>query len=313
MKLSDVIDMDNIIKIDVYNDNEDRLDLFLSEELEGITRSAIQKLIKSGNITVNNKVKKSSYLLKEGDRVLINIPEARPIEIFPEDIPIDILYEDNDLAIVNKVQGMVVHPAPGNYSGTLVNALLFHIGDLSMTNGLIRAGIVHRLDKDTSGLLIIAKNEITHYELTKQFKDRSVLKEYITLVHNNVKEDGKINKPIGRNPKNRKKMAVVQNGKEAITSYQVLKSYNKYTLLKIDLKTGRTHQIRVHMADINHPIVGDPVYSSGKNEFKIDKQLLHAFKIGFIHPKREEYMEFEKDVPEDFENIINKLNKRVII
>lgn len=313
MKLSDVIDMDNIIKIDVYNDNEDRLDLFLSEELEGITRSAIQKLIKSGNITVNNKVKKSSYLLKEGDRVLINIPEARPIEIFPEDIPIDILYEDNDLAIVNKVQGMVVHPAPGNYSGTLVNALLFHIGDLSMTNGLIRAGIVHRLDKDTSGLLIIAKNEITHYELTKQFKDRSVLKEYITLVHNKVKEDGKINKPIGRNPKNRKKMAVVQNGKEAITSYQVLKSYNKYTLLKIDLKTGRTHQIRVHMADINHPIVGDPVYSSGKNEFKIDKQLLHAFKIGFIHPKREEYMEFEKDVPEDFENIINKLNKRVII
>lgn len=313
MKLSDVIDMDNIIKIDVYNDNEDRLDLFLSEELEGITRSAIQKLIKSGNITVNNKVKKSSYLLKEGDRVLINIPEARPIEIFPEDIPIDILYEDNDLAIVNKVQGMVVHPAPGNYSGTLVNALLFHIGDLSMTNGLIRAGIVHRLDKDTSGLLIIAKNEITHYELTKQFKDRSVLKEYITLVHNKVKEDGKINKPIGRNPKNRKKMAVVQNGKEAITSYQVLKSYNKYTLLKIDLKTGRTHQIRVHMADINHPIVGDPVYSSGKNEFKINKQLLHAFKIGFIHPKREEYMEFEKDVPEDFENIINKLNKRVII
>lgn len=304
--------MYNIIKISVDNDNEDRLDLFLSEELEGISRSAIQKLIKNGNITVNDSMKKSSYLLKDGDQVLVNIPEEEPIKILPQDIPLDLLYEDDDIAVVNKPQNMVVHPAPGNYRNTLVNALLYHIEDLSMINGIIRAGIVHRLDKDTSGLLLIAKNEFAHSELIKQFKDRTVLKEYITLVHNNVKENGIINKAIGRNPKDRKKMAVVANGKEAVTSYQVLERYNKYTLVKIGLKTGRTHQIRVHMAQMNHPIVGDPVYSNGKNEFKIDKQLLHAYKIGFIHPRRNEYMEFKKDLPDGFRNIINKLNKRVI-
>lgn len=305
--------MDNLIKISVDNDNEDRLDFFLSEELEGISRSSIQKLIKNGNITVNNTLKKSSYVLKSGDEVIVNILEAKPIEILPKNIPLDVLYEDDHIAMVSKPQSMVVHPAPGNYSNTLVNALLFHMDRLSMENGIIRAGIVHRLDKDTSGLLVIAKNEQAHIELANQFKDRTILKEYIALVHNNVKEDGIINKPIGRNPKDRKKMAVVSNGKEAITTYQVLERYNKYTLLKVGLKTGRTHQIRVHMAQMNHPIVGDPVYSNGKNEFKIDKQLLHAYKIGFIHPKTKEYMEFEKEVPEDFRNIIDKLNKRVII
>lgn len=304
--------MDNIIKIGVDKDNEDRLDLFLSEELEGISRSAIQKLIKNGNITVNDNVKKSSYLLKEGDQVLVSIPEDEPIKILPQDIALDLLYEDDDIAVVNKPQNMVVHPAPGNYSNTLVNALLYQIDDLSMINGIIRAGIVHRLDKDTSGLLLIAKNELAHSRLIKQFKDRTVLKEYITLVHNNIKENGIINKPIGRNPKNRKKMAVVANGKEAVTIYEVLERYQKYTLLKIELKTGRTHQIRVHMAQMNHPIVGDPVYSNGKNEFKIDKQLLHAYKIGFIHPRRNEYMEFKKDLPDGFKKIIDNLNKRVI-
>ena len=304
--------MDNIIKIGVDKDNEDRLDLFLSEELEGISRSAIQKLIKNGNITVNDNVKKSSYLLKEGDQVLVSIPEDEPIKILPQDIALDLLYEDDDIAVVNKPQNMVVHPAPGNYSNTLVNALLYQIDDLSMINGIIRAGIVHRLDKDTSGLLLIAKNELAHSRLIKQFKDRTVLKEYITLVHNNIKENGIINKPIGRNPKNRKKMAVVANGKEAVTIYEVLERYQKYTLLKIELKTGRTHQIRVHMAQMNHPIVGDPVYSNGKNEYKIDKQLLHAYKIGFIHPRRNEYMEFKKDLPDGFKKIIDNLNKRVI-
>lgn len=313
MKLGDEIFMSNDIRISVDIDNEDRLDLFLSEELDGISRTIIQRLIKSGNITVNEKVKKSSYLLKEGDEVLVNIPEKEKIEILPENIDLDILYEDDDLAVVDKSQNMVVHPAPGNHSKTLVNGLLYHIDELSMLYGLIRAGIVHRLDKDTSGLLVIAKNEYTHEELIKQFKDRTVLKEYIALVHNNVKGNGIINKPIGRNPKNRKKMAVVPNGKEAITTYEVLKRYNKYTLLKVGLKTGRTHQIRVHMADMNHPIVGDPVYSSGKNEFKLDKQLLHAYKIGFIHPKTKEYIEFTKDVPTEFRDIINKLDKRVII
>lgn len=304
--------MENIIKISVDNDNEDRLDLFLSEELEGISRSGIQKLIKNGNVTVNDRLKKSSYVLKVGDEVLISIPEEQPIKILPENIPLNILYEDGDIAVVNKPQDRVVHPAPGNYSGTLVNALLYHIDELSMINGRIRAGIVHRLDKDTSGLLIIAKNEYAHENLIYQFKHRTVLKEYIALVHNNVKEDGIINKPIGRNPKDRKKMAVVPNGKEAITTYQVLKRYNRYTLLKVGLQTGRTHQIRVHMAQMNHPIVGDPVYSKGKNEFKINEQLLHAYKIGFVHPRTNAYMEFEQDVPDVFRDIIEKLNKRVI-
>lgn len=304
--------MNNIIKIDVDTDNADRLDSFLGEELEGISRSAIQKLIKSGDIRVNESLKKASYILKEGDRVVVNIPQEEEINILPENIPLDIVYEDDDIAIVNKPQGLVVHPAPGNYSNTLVNGLLYHIGDLSMANGIIRAGIVHRLDKDTSGLLVVAKNEGVHEGLVRQFQARSVLKEYITLVFNDVKEGGTIDKPIGRNPKDRKKMAVVTNGKEAITNYEILRRYNKYTLLKIGLKTGRTHQIRVHMASINHPIVGDPIYSRAKNEFNMDKQLLHAYKLGFIHPRKNKYIEFQEDVPADFKDIINRLNKRVI-
>lgn len=304
--------MDNIIKIDVDTDNADRLDSFLGEELEGMSRTAIQKLIKSGEITVNDSQKKASYILKEGDRVVVNIPQEEAINILPENISLDIVYEDEDMAIVNKPQGMVVHPAPGNYSNTLVNGLLYHIGDLSMANGIIRAGIVHRLDKDTSGLLVVAKNEEVHEGLVRQFQDRSVLKEYISLVFNDVKEGGTIDKPIGRNPKDRKKMAVVASGKEAITSYEIIRRYNKYTLLKIGLKTGRTHQIRVHMASINHPIVGDPIYSRARNEFNLDKQLLHAHKLGFIHPGKNVYMEFQEDVPADFKDIIDRLNKRVI-
>ena len=306
--------MDNEIKIYVDKDSEDRLDLFISEELEGISRAAVQKLIKNGNVTVNGTLKKNSYVLKEGDRVLVNIPEKKPIKILPEDIPLEIIYQDKDIAIINKKQDMVVHPAPGNYSNTLVNALLFHIDNLSMLNGIIRPGIVHRLDKDTSGLLIIAKNEYVHEDLIRQFKNRQVFKEYYTLVHGNIKEDNTvvINKPIGSNPKNRKKMTVISNGKEAITTYRVIGRYSKYTLLKVGLKTGRTHQIRAHMAYINHPIVGDPIYSSGKNEFKINKQLLHAHKLGFVHPGINEYMEFECGPRDEFNNIINILNKRVI-
>lgn len=313
MSLNNGEHMDNIIKFRIDNDNEDRLDLYLAEELESISRSTVQKLIKSGHVTVNSKLKKASYILKDGDEVLVSIPEEKPIRILPENLPLDIVYEDDDLAIVNKPQGMVVHPAPGNYSGTLVNALLYHIDELSMVNGIIRAGIVHRLDKDTSGLLVIAKNDKIHNELASQFKKRTVLREYIALVFNDLKEGGEINKPIGRNPKDRKKMAVVSNGKEAITTYEIINSYNRYTLLKVGLKTGRTHQIRVHMSYINHPIVGDPIYSSGKNEFNINMQLLHAYKLGFTHPKTKVYMEFEKEVPERFRKIVDKLNKRVII
>lgn len=303
----------DIVEFYVDEDDNERLDAYLAKELDEISRSYIQKLIKEDLVYVNDKHVKSSYLVKEGDYIKVNLPSPKKLEIIPEDIPIDIVYEDEDLAIINKPQDMVVHPAPGNYTGTLVNALLFHIDNLSSINGIIRPGIVHRLDKDTSGLLIIAKNDKAHRILSESLKERNVKRVYISLVHGILSNDeGTINAPIGRHGTDRKKMTVTQkNSKEAITHYKVLERYNNYSLVEVNLETGRTHQIRVHMAYINHPVVGDPVYSKGKNEFGLDKQMLHAYKLGFSHPSTGEHMEFQIDLPEYFKNILNTLeNKR---
>ena len=295
----------DIIQFYVDEDDSQRIDAFLAKELDDISRSYVQKLIKDKLVSVNDKYVKSSYLVNEGDYIIVQLPKPKKLEIKPEDIPLDIVFEDKDIVIVNKPQGMVVHPAPGNYSGTLVNALLYHIDSLSSINGIIRPGIVHRLDKDTSGLLIIAKNDKAHKALSDDLKNRNVKRIYKSLVHGELsKETDTINESIGRHPVDRKRMAVIaKNSKEAITHYKVLEKYKNYTLLEASLETGRTHQIRVHMAYINHPIVGDPVYSKRKNEFNIDKQMLHAYKLGFIHPRTGLYMEFETDLPEYFNNI----------
>lgn len=300
------------LELYVDEDDNERLDYYLATELNEVSRSYIQKLIKENNINVNGNIKKPSYLVREGDKIIVNLPKPKELLIEPEDIPLEIIYEDKDVVIINKSKDMVVHPAPGNYSGTLVNALLYHIDSLSSINGIIRPGIVHRLDKDTSGLLIIAKNDFSHRALSEDLKDRKIYREYIALVNNIIKNDkGTINAPLGRDPNNRKQMKVIAtNSKEAITHYEVIKRYDKYTLVKVQLETGRTHQIRVHFSYINHPIVGDPVYSSGKNEFNLDKQLLHARKLGFIHPRTKEYLEFECEISDDFKNVLNKLDRR---
>lgn len=301
--------------IQIYVDEDDdleRLDAYVAKEIDEVSRSYVQKLIKDGLVYVNDKQVKSSYLVKEGDSIKVELPQPKILEIIPEDLPIDIVYEDKDVVIINKSQNMVVHPAPGNYSGTLVNALLFHIDNLSSINGVIRPGIVHRLDKDTSGMLIVAKNDKAHRILSEELKMRNIKRVYTALVHGVLSNDeGRIDAPIGRHAKDRKKMTVTKNNsKDAITHYKVLDRYNKYTLVEVKLETGRTHQIRVHMAHINHPVVGDPVYSNGKNEFSLDKQMLHATKLGFIHPSSEEYMKFEIDLPEYFNNIIKGLEDK---
>jgi len=302
----------SLIEIYVNEEDNERLDAYISMEIDEISRTYIQRLIKDNRVNVNGIIKKSSYLVKEGDWIKVDLPEPKKLELIPEDIPLDIIYEDSDVVIVNKPQDMVVHPAPGNYTGTLVNALLYQIDSLSSINGVIRPGIVHRLDKDTSGLLIVAKNDFSHRELSSQLKDRKVHREYIALVNGVLKDDsGRIDEPIGRDPRNRKKMTVINtNSKEAITNYWVLNRFQKYSLIKVKLETGRTHQIRVHFSHIKHSVVGDPVYSSGKNEFNLDKQLLHARKLGFIHPRSKEYMEFECPIPEAFKEIIDNLIKR---
>lgn len=301
-------------KIEIYVGEEDneRLDHYLALELDDISRNYVQKLIKDGFVSVNGKLKKVSYNVKEGDIVLVSLPDAEPMKLIPENLPLEIVYQDNSVVVVNKAQGMVVHPAPGNYDGTLVNALLFHIENLSSINGVIRPGIVHRLDKDTSGLLIVAKTDNAHRILSEQLRRHNVEREYLALVHGRLKdESGTINAPIGRDPKNRKKMAVVgQNSKEAITHYQVIKLYEKYTLVRVRLETGRTHQIRVHFSNIKHPVVGDPVYSNEDNELRIDVQLLHARRISFTHPVTELVMEFECEIPELFQSILDKLDRR---
>lgn len=284
---------------------EARLDIFLIGRIEG-SRSFIQNLIKADHVSVNQKVRKPNYRLTEGDVVAVSIPEAESVEIIPEDIPLDYIYEDHDIVIVNKPRGMVVHPALSNYSGTLVNALLFHCKDLSGINGAIRPGIVHRLDKDTSGVMMAAKNDMAHMGLAEQVKEHSAKRTYLALVQGSiVEEKGTIKAPIGRHPKDRMKMAVVfENSKEAITHFTVLERFGHHTLVECVLETGRTHQIRVHFAYIGHPVVNDPFYGYRKMDFPIQGQALHSHTLDIIHPISNKKMHFEADIPEDFLNCI---------
>lgn len=289
-----------------------RLDAYIASKKENISRTNIQRLIEEGSILVNGQKKKISYKVQIGDNIEINIPEAKETDIKAEDIPLEVVYEDSDIIVVNKPKGMVVHPANGNPDGTLVNAIMnICKGSLSGIGGEIRPGIVHRLDKDTSGLLIVAKNDLAHINMSTQIKNREVKKIYIALVKGNINEnEATINMPIGRSTKDRKKMAVRKEGKEAVTHFKVLKRYGDYTLLKIKIDTGRTHQIRVHMAEIGHPVVGDMVYSKGKNEFGVEGQMLHATSLDFKHPITGKEMHLEADLPEYFKNVLNELDSR---
>ncbi|MGN0162209.1 MAG: RluA family pseudouridine synthase [Candidatus Ornithomonoglobus sp.] len=287
-----------------------RLDKYIADNSE-ISRSFAAKLAEEGKITVNGKSADKKTKLKEGDEIIIEIPEPETLQAQPQDIPIDIVYEDDYVIVVNKPQGMVVHPAPGNPDGTLVNGLLYHCS-LSSINGVIRPGIVHRIDKDTSGLLIVAKTNEAHEALSAQLKERKALRKYNCLVNGNIKEDsGTIDKPIGRHPSDRKKMAVIAGGREAVTHFNVLERFGQYTLVECALETGRTHQIRVHMASIGHSIVGDPVYGVKKERFKTNGQLLHAKTIGFIHPATGELMEFDSELPPYFTEILDRLRNEI--
>lgn len=288
-------------------DNKKRLDIFLMDKFPDKTRSHIKKWIEDGVALVNDKSVKAGYSLREGDRVFLGEIVEEVLSSEPQDIPIDIVYEDNDIAIVNKPQGMVVHPAIKNYDGTLVNALMYRLKNLSSINGVIRPGIVHRLDKDTSGLLVIAKNDNAHINLSNQIARKDCKRIYWALVDGIVKEDGEIITNFGRDPKNRLKMAVTREGKIAHTLYRVLETFDKYSLVEFELKTGRTHQIRVHSAYIHHPIVGDRLYNPNPCKFKLDGQLLHAKKLILTHPVTGKIMEFECDIPEYFESILNSL------
>lgn len=289
-----------------------RIDVFLAENMENLSRSGVQKLIDAGEITLNGGKTKANYKLREKDVVDVVVPEAKEVEILPEDIPLDILYEDADVIVVNKPQGMVVHPAPGHTSGTLVNALLFHCGEeLSGINGEKRPGIVHRIDKDTSGVLMIAKNDMAHQSLAAQLAEHSITRKYNAVVFNGFPEDkGTVDKPIGRNPQDRKKMAVTEkHSRHAVTHYRVIERMEKFTLIEAQLETGRTHQIRVHMTYIGHPLLGDPVYGPKKQPIALEGQALHARVLGFIHPRTGEYMEFEAPLPPHFEALLERLRK----
>ena len=299
--------MENVIVNE--NDKGKRLDIYIAENFNELSRTMIKKLIESNNILVNDKSEKVSYKVQANDNISIDIPEAKETKLKAQEIPLDIIYEDSDIIVVNKPKGMVVHPANGNPGGTLVNAILAICkNSLSGIGGELRPGIVHRLDKDTSGLIIVAKNDNAHINMSEQIKERNVKKTYIALVRGNVpEEEATINMPIGRSTKDRKKMAVTKNGKQAITHFKVLKRYSKYTLLEIKIETGRTHQIRVHMAEIGYPVVGDAVYSNGKNEFGIEGQMLHAYKLEFMHPITNKHMELTAPLPQYFEEILKKL------
>lgn len=300
-------------KIKVTNSNGERLDSYIVNIEDGLTRAAVQRLLEEENILVNDVVKKSSYKVKDGDVIEINIPEAKEAKLEAQDIPVEIVYEDKDIIVVNKPKGLVVHPANGNPDGTLVNAIMNICKDsLSGIGGEKRPGIVHRLDKDTSGLLIVAKNDKAHLQMSEQIKNREVKKIYWALVKGIISEnEATINMPIARSKKDRKKMAVDKDGKEAVTHFKVLKRYDKYTLLEIKIDTGRTHQIRVHMAEIGHPVVGDEVYSNGKNEFGVRGQMLHAKSLDFCHPITGKKMHLEAELPEYFKEVIDKCDKNI--
>jgi 23S rRNA pseudouridine1911/1915/1917 synthase len=270
------------------------------------------KLIDDGNVTVNGKKEKSNYKLKAGQNIHVLLPEPVKLDVEPENIDLDVLYEDDDIIVINKPKGMVVHPAAGNYSGTLVNALMNYCGDcLSDINGVIRPGIVHRIDKDTSGVLVVAKNNAAHEKLSQMLKDHDIERIYVAIVDGNIMEEsGKIDAPIGRHPTDRKKMAVnTKNGRHAITHFKVLERFGKYTYVELKLETGRTHQIRVHMSFIGHPLVGDEVYNGRKSRDLVKGQALHAKVLGFVHPIKNEYVRFETDIPEYFQNLLEDLRK----
>lgn len=291
-------------------DKGQRIDVFLAENMEGFSRSGVQKLVAEKNILLNGGAVKANARLREKDVIDVQVPEAKEVEILPEAIPLDILYEDEDVIVVNKPQGMVVHPAPGHFSGTLVNALLYHCGEeLSGINGEKRPGIVHRIDRDTSGVLMAAKTNAAHLSLAAQLAEHSITRKYIAIVFNGFTEDvGTVDKPIARNPQDRKKMAVVaKGGRRAVTHYRVLKRLEKFTLIEAQLETGRTHQIRVHMASIGHPLLGDLVYGPKKQPFSLAGQTLHARVLGFQHPITGEYMEFEAPLPPYFETLLKRL------
>lgn len=294
------------------NNQKERLDKVLSNLDNTLSRTTIQRLIEEEKILVNNKKEKASYKVSIGDIIIIEEEKAKEIDLKAQDIPIEILYEDNDIIVVNKPKGLVVHPANGNPDGTLVNAIMNICKDsLSGIGGEIRPGIVHRLDKDTSGVIIIAKNDTAHINLSNQIKNREVKKMYIALVRGVIKEnEATINMPIGRSTKDRKKMAVSKNGKEAVTHFKVIKRFDNYTLLEIKIDTGRTHQIRVHLSEIGYPVIGDYIYSNGKNLFGVVGQMLHAKSIEFKHPVTNNLMKIEAPIPKYFEKIINELQKR---
>ena len=289
----------------------ERIDKALSVLVDSVSRSFVQKLIREGAVFVGEKPVKANYRLRMDDVVSFDLPENEEPDIWPEDIPLSILYEDEDILVVDKPKGMVVHPAAGHYSGTLVNAVMYHCGNsLSGLNGVMRPGIVHRIDRDTTGSLVICKNDMAHRALAEQFKVHSITRKYRAICMGVLKEDeGTIHKPLARDPKDRKRMAVTMkgNGKDAVTHYRVLERFRNHTYIECELETGRTHQIRVHMASIGHPLLGDEVYGSGKNAYHLEGQTLHAWKLGFLHPRTLEYVEFDAPLPEYFQKLLQIL------
>lgn len=287
-----------------------RIDKYLSDLLEGQSRSYLQKLMKEGRVFIQGKPVKANYKITAGEVVELEIPDLEEPDICPENIPLDILYEDDDLLVVNKPKGMVVHPSAGHYNGTLVNALMYHCaGKLSGINGVLRPGIVHRIDMDTTGSLVVCKNDFSHISLAEQLKVHSITRKYRAIVHGRLKEEeGTVSAPIGRHPIDRKKMAVNdKNGKEAVTHYRVLERFRQFTYIECQLETGRTHQIRVHMSSLGHPLLGDAVYGPNRCPYKLQGQTLHAQVLGFLHPRTGAYMEFEAPLPEYFEELLRKL------
>ena len=301
--------MENYL-FEIQENQQMRLDKYLAEQFPEQTRSYLQKLIKEGQVLVNGKTVKSGYQLSKGDEVSVTIPEPKELDVEPQKMDLDIVYEDEDVILINKPKGMVVHPAPGHTTDTLVNGLLYHCKDnLSGINGVARPGIVHRIDRDTTGIIIVCKNDMSHNSIAAQLKEHSINRRYRALVHGNLKEDtGTVEGPIGRHPVDRKKMAINErNGKPAVTHFTVLERFGNYTLIECKLETGRTHQIRVHMTSIGHHLVGDEVYGPAKCPFKLQGQCLHAMVLGFVHPRTGEYMEFSADLPEYFEDLLKKL------
>lgn len=304
-------EFEDIFEINIEKEHVgERIDKFITDMLSsGYSRSYVQKLISSENVLVNGKPVKSNYKVSENDIIKIMIPYPEELNIEPENIPLDIVYEDDDVILINKPKGMVVHPSAGHYSGTLVNALMYHCTNLSGINGVMRPGIVHRIDMNTTGIIVACKNDSAHISLSEQLKEHSITRYYYAICHNRFNEpSGTVNAPIGRHPVDRKKMAVnFKNGKEAITHYEVIENFKNYAFIKCKLETGRTHQIRVHMASISHPLLGDDVYCNARCPFDLQGQTLHAGVLGFIHPRTGKYVEFETPLPDYFEKVLKKL------